>query len=291
MKQILRLIILLALINFSDMLNGMIPYDLAYSSDSDQEDILQDLTSTDDDQEDEDYVLSDKENENYEDLYYEFDKHIPNISLVTTTTKEQKKILQNNGKCKGKNKNVKSRKNTNKNFNKKNQSGQCGICKENLNSIRTKNKHIRKYHRDKLFFDCPHLGCLYTYHEKCNRDSHFRIKHKSKKDIECTHCDKPFITESKLIEHMQQHKNDNKFRCLFALCDKSFLIIDYLDDHIKRQHLYDKVFICKECERSFINIVHYKIHIKAHNGEFYCQICDKQFCNNQWLRHHMKRHE
>lgn len=77
--------------------------------------------------------------------------------------------------------------------------------------------------------------CHYMEHLKCHAGLIYP----------CEHCQKKFISQKALDEHMAQHKQNKPFQC--HVCQKSFKLLKSLEDHISLHGRYR----CEECEKNF----------------------------------------
>ena len=104
--------------------------------------------------------------------------------------------------------------------------------------------------------------------------------HTGEKPFHCKHCDKRFITSSKMKNHQCIHCKD---------CDKSFSRAYHLKIH---QRLHTTPFHCKHCHKSFNQSNTLKEHQLIHTREkpFLCKHCDKSFRWSSEIKRHQRIH-
>lgn len=96
----------------------------------------------------------------------------------------------------------------------------------------------RKTHTNKIW--CKFCNkfvtrCHYMEHLKCHAGLAYH----------CEHCQKKFISQKALDEHMEQHKQSKPFRC--RICQKSFKAFKSLENHLSLHGRYR----CDKCEKNF----------------------------------------
>ncbi|XP_059359810.1 zinc finger protein 692 [Carassius carassius] len=82
--------------------------------------------------------------------------------------------------------------------------------------------------------------------------------------------------------------------CEFEGCDKIFSSLQYLNHHVKYQHLKKKSFICSHhtCSKSFNFKKHLKEHEKLHSNQrdYICEFCARAFRTSSNLIIHRRIH-
>lgn len=66
--------------------------------------------------------------------------------------------------------------------------------------------------------------------------------------LQCTYCNKTFMTRSGLGEHIKKHEGVFRYRC--SICHKGFQMIDHFQGHMNTHNDY-RPFRCQFCEKSF----------------------------------------
>ncbi|XP_050973180.1 zinc finger protein 692 [Labeo rohita] len=98
------------------------------------------------------------------------------------------------------------------------------------------------------------------------------------------------------IGHKRRRKSTSKviLPCEFEGCDKIFSSRQYLNHHIKYQHLQQKTFICSHptCSKSFNFKKHLKEHEKLHSNQrdYICEFCARAFRTSSNLSIHRRIH-
>lgn len=89
----------------------------------------------------------------------------------------------------------------------------------------------------------------------------------------CEICDKCFAYESDLTTHSEEHQDDLIYKC--PICAQCFSHCSTLFEHVK-QHTLEKLHVCskKGCQKYFIGVFALNDHMKtAHK----CSLCKKEF--------------
>ncbi|XP_032932248.1 zinc finger protein 131-like isoform X5 [Catharus ustulatus] len=98
-------------------------------------------------------------------------------------------------------------------------------------------------------------------------------------------------------EHMKTHSAES-YKC--DICNKSYLRESALKQHLTCHHLDEgsaskkqrpgkKIHICQYCEKQFDHFGHFKEHLRKHTGEkpFECPNCHEHFARNSTLKCHL----
>lgn len=104
--------------------------------------------------------------------------------------------------------------------------------------------------------------------EKSFPVSHFEQHVQSHSLFECTEqdCDKKFKRKSSLRKHMYIHKG--KFKYLCEDCKETFIDKCKYQIHIASKHKrIDKIYECKECEKTFTSADYLRKHQITHKGK------------------------
>lgn len=155
-------------------------------------------------------------------------------------------------------------------------------CDQRFHTCNQRLRHIRQVHGGNLF-ECTE--CKEQFSHKYGLIKHM-VKHKGL--IECSECDKKFVTISQFkAHHKRVHLNVRTFSC--NLCDKTFYARTTLDRH-KMIHTGEKPFSCEVCGARFADSEYVAIHMRLHTGErpFPCSHCDKRFMDQRNLKKHIK---
>jgi len=122
----------------------------------------------------------------------------------------------------------------------------------------------------------------------------------SVKDFKCEYCRKMFWFKSTLLLHVQRTHSKvpgttsnvaAHMSRICNFCDKTFVSEENLKDHIL-VHTGDKPFVCNVCDKAFALQKCLKNHFVVHSreGQFVCNICSKSFILKRYLRRHIIIH-
>lgn len=169
---------------------------------------------------------------------------------------------------------------------KKSECDYCGKCSKNKKTLL---KHIVK-HTDK--YKCSTCGfrggqrCELLRHKKThNRSDDLKCKLcgtflRTKKkfeihlhnhpvcNVKCPHsgCDRAFISNGRLKEHMLFHINNRPYKCIFEGCDKSFRFKVVMMTH-QSTHTTVRAFKCTICDKSYKVKSDYFKHVKKKHNQ------------------------
>ena len=108
----------------------------------------------------------------------------------------------------------------------------CEFCPTKFLTDKNLANHIEKVHgtvvRNSNFARCKICGVAYI-------DNRTLEDHLQKKPFSCSICCKHFCSELTLISHNKKNHEDPKFKC--KMCDKSYLKVEALKDHVQNEHL------------------------------------------------------
>ncbi|XP_030748910.1 zinc finger protein 774-like isoform X1 [Sitophilus oryzae] len=109
-----------------------------------------------------------------------------------------------------------------------------------------------------------------------------------KRIYSCDLCDKSFLLKQLLELHLKNHERIRKFSC--SSCDSKFYTKYDLAQHC-RNHCQDKSFSCSVCLKLFSTEPLLTKHELTHCDKFTCPHCDKNYGNQESLDNHMKKHD
>ena len=115
-------------------------------------------------------------------------------------------------------------------------------------------------------------------------------KPRKNKSIACKSCGKTFSSNATLNNHISEfHLTDRNVVC--DKCPKRFSTISVQREHARKQHKAKEVrFACKKCEKSYICVTGLKDHMKRVHSEevnYHCKYCGKGFKVARVLKKHM----
>ena len=194
----------------------------------------------------------------------------------------------------------------------------CQLCFKSFSFKKQLIKHYEAVHADEYPFTCPcnyksfksysglkkhkricgkREGCHHLC-QYCSKhffsveklDNHYHQDHLRALPYKCDCCDKGFKTFRSFRKHCLSKARGKVFECL--ICGKTFAQQYNLAAHTKRMHCDEKPFVCKYCEKGFVEKASLTIHTRFHTGEkpFKCKQCSSSFCDSSGLRVHMHKH-
>ena len=184
---------------------------------------------------------------------------------------------------------------------------QCTGCKFRKRKLAAVEDHIREFHADnpelpirkialkakdgnEQSFPCKH--CDAVFKKKTLLNQHNYKVHEIQLDTEytCTQCGVSCANLPGLKAHTRAHLA-KKFLC--ASCNKSFLILSQLKDHVDKGACMVENRKCNVCGKVFSAKRHLELHMRLHNNEkpHVCNICNKSFTQSRSLKEHMLTHE
>ena len=138
----------------------------------------------------------------------------------------------------------------------------CRICKEVVDSIGERNRHMAEVHNLNEF-KCG--DCDQKFEMENSLKRHEKIHVKGVKLLKCDQCDQTFLHESQRKRHMMTHTEEFKYHCSSKDCAK---------------------------RKGFKSLSDYRMHMDTHSGEtFPCkeQGCDYVGKNKHQLSDHTRR--
>jgi hypothetical protein len=111
-----------------------------------------------------------------------------------------------------------------------------------------------------------------------------QMNENGEKQFSCKYCDKIFVREEQLTEHMNVHYGSKKpYVC--NICRRAFVHRHNLNRH-KMSH-NSKSYKCDVCHRTFKESFYLQMHKKTHDEENYrkCQICGESVCKSEIWQH------
>lgn len=180
----------------------------------------------------------------------------------------------------------------------------CNICSMNFRTKRHLREHkashltIKEYPCDKCGKNFDKSSKVVAHkrkaHSNVEAESFTAINSKSepnqKATMNCYLCDKTFVTQANLNQHIQNHSlYPDSFEC--DICGSKIKKKKDLLDHMKHTHSGIK-FPCTVCGKEFSRSSYLIVHMRMHNGEraHQCAICGKTFIMAGALTFHMRKH-
>lgn len=157
----------------------------------------------------------------------------------------------------------------------------CDKCGENFAKSSEVIAHKRKMHSDIVSGETP---------DYINSKSLKTIELNHKATINCYLCDKAFVSQANLNQHIQNHSlYPDSFEC--DICGSRIKKKKDLLDHMKHTHS-GKKYPCCICGKQFSRSSYLLVHMRMHNGEraHQCATCGKTFIMAGALTFHMRKH-
>ncbi|XP_071957306.1 zinc finger protein 341-like [Antedon mediterranea] len=112
----------------------------------------------------------------------------------------------------------------------------------------------------------------------------------------CSFCDKSFKSYFKLKTHMNQHKNEQVFKCILKSCGKTFKNLESFLEHTKT-HEMEMSYRCHMCCKNFASLYELGVHQYSHSlypnqgprvvqKTFRCNKCMSKYSTQAALDHH-----
>ncbi|CAL4124502.1 unnamed protein product, partial [Meganyctiphanes norvegica] len=115
-------------------------------------------------------------------------------------------------------------------------------------------------------------------------------------------CDHAFSRNDTLKKHiMRIHSGENPYQC--GQCENNFILKSELKVHMRTHsgdsltnhpetHNGDKKYICRVCNKTYLNEYNLISHLRLHNEEklYQCSHCDKDFLFKSQLIIHLNTH-
>ncbi|KAJ8922312.1 hypothetical protein NQ315_004254 [Exocentrus adspersus] len=200
-----------------------------------------------------------------------------------------------------------------------NMSFECDFCSKKLRSKGSWMIHRRRHLKDYVA-KCEVCGQGFVTNQEYS--NHMGSKHNTSNHI-CNICGRGCYDKGVLKSHMARHadnyETNQSIKC--DICDKTFLQEKYLRQHVIRIHrdggqkymcdfcgknlnskgsLKNHIYIhkgvrpveCKECGKNFVLKTTLKLHMRTHTGErpYSCKVCGKSFTQRGPLHTHLLYH-
>ncbi|XP_068216047.1 PR domain zinc finger protein 15-like isoform X2 [Palaemon carinicauda] len=157
----------------------------------------------------------------------------------------------------------------------------CQICPTRFHKAEYLLRHLRKHTGD---FTCE--KCLKVFARKEGLQKHACPGGLQKKTVECSLCNRSFLSEALLQKHELKHKGSKK--CI--RCGRFYSSLDSLEKHMKNCPTVEMTmsYQCGVCSKEFVNQSLLDRHINGHSRQYQCEICNKTYATNTSLKHHIQ---
>ena len=181
---------------------------------------------------------------------------------------------------------------------------QCSRCKCERKTLEDLEKHQNDKHCKKLVedlaikrlpsikqnFSC-HL-CDATFKKGTLLNQHKLKVHQvgMETDFGCDQCGIKCANLPGLKAHQRGHI-EKRFLC--GSCNKSFLVLAHLKDHVERGSCLLENRKCKLCHKVYSDRIRLELHMRVHNNlkPFPCTVCEKAFTQKRSLKEHLLTHD
>ncbi|XP_076660650.1 uncharacterized protein LOC143364012 [Halictus rubicundus] len=134
--------------------------------------------------------------------------------------------------------------------------------------------------------------CTFTTNSKVSVRIHQRRMHEGDFRYPCHQCDKSFMSNYELKDHVTRHSGQNNFVC--EICGNAYPQRTHLASHKRNAHgkqiTSPKTFKCTKCYRRFASEYNRDRHTRLHANKFLCAECGKDFKTNYSLQMHIRTH-
>ena len=163
----------------------------------------------------------------------------------------------------------------------------CEHCGKQFRNKHHIKKHLYVHNADLMPFECE--ICKKKFPQKRDIDDHM-LRHQGIKNFVCPTCGLRKTTAHELKAHMNFHTREKTWPC--DKCGFVFSCSATRSRHIRNVHLQIKKFRCPHCDSSFAKGETLKHHIMQHTGEkpHGCEVCGKRFIQMYHYKVHMKTH-
>ncbi|XP_043273996.1 zinc finger protein 354C-like isoform X12 [Venturia canescens] len=150
--------------------------------------------------------------------------------------------------------------------------------------------HVRRVHQRDFRYKCEQ--CDKSFMSNCELKDH-RTSHSNTKSFICEICGKAYLQKSYLGAHKRtvhglvQRILTKDHRC--SICNKNFVSEYILQNHIG---IHSRKFLCPHCGKEFANNQSLAMHNRMHTGErpYSCRMCSKSFVRSNALAVHELTH-
>jgi hypothetical protein len=166
----------------------------------------------------------------------------------------------------------------------------CNTCGKTFYDKRELQMHETAIHKER---NLPCSYCNKLYPSEAHRSKHENTVHATELAHQCSECPQRYRHPSSLHKHvLSVHRGQEarRFRC--GHCDKAFISNSKLTSHA-RIHTGEKLFGCDQCNKSFADQSAASRHRKTHAGDrrFGCDLCPKTYSQSyDVVKHKMLVH-
>ncbi|XP_055612127.1 zinc finger protein 425-like [Uranotaenia lowii] len=154
----------------------------------------------------------------------------------------------------------------------KRQQPRCAECFKYFKTLRGLHQHMTYRHS---WEESNHVTCKLCQ-QTFQTEAHLKNHQKYHLDFLCQFCDRGWINEQKLIEHVRSEHSDRLFRCNH--CSRKERLRKLLNRHLKTAHnVAGLELYCGHCscETSFVDLIDLNEHIMQHHKD--CEATDNPY--------------
>ena len=164
---------------------------------------------------------------------------------------------------------------------------QCESCNESFSHLNLLRSHMLQQHGiEHKTYECSECSANFMHISLLQRHAE---THKDAGNHMCDKCGTIFMTENKLLNHVQQkHSKDRQFVC--SECGKAFARSADFRRHMSR-HSGDKPHVCTHCSARFAVFTDLTRHLMVHTTDrpFACDVCSRTFTRSERFKRHKCR--
>lgn len=164
----------------------------------------------------------------------------------------------------------------------------CLVCEKTFKRLSELNSHMQIHSGVK--YTCE--TCNFTTMNKISLRTHNRRIHQRDLRYHCEHCNKGFMSNYDLQDHVVSHLGTKTFICEY--CGKAYSQKSYLVAHKRMIHGIQKSapkkYQCDICNKSFASEYNLRSHAALHTHSFLCAQCGQEFATNHALKLHNRKH-
>ncbi|KAG8556037.1 hypothetical protein GDO81_017907 [Engystomops pustulosus] len=174
----------------------------------------------------------------------------------------------------------------------------CPFCSKLHASRKTLVKHVRRFHAENAqeFVTIKRIKndgwkcdiCNKSFMRQLHLQEHMLL-HSQDKPFKCTYCDEQFKSRFKRLKHQEKY-HLGPFPC--PICGRQFNDSGNLRRHIEYTHGGKRKWTCRICGKSVRERTTLKEHLRIHSGEkpHLCSICGQNFRHGSSYRLHLRVH-
>lgn len=163
----------------------------------------------------------------------------------------------------------------------------CSQCGKECKGTCTLRKHEQICASSERCFKC--VKCNALFKTVLDVQEHVRV-HWGEDPLQCSHCGKYCLSQSKLAGHKLTHEKESKLPC--TLCSETLERLDLLREHYINVHDFRGPYQCSKCDKTHTDLKAIVKHMNTHSEvrPYQCCHCSKSFKQRSALNVHAKIH-